>query len=93
MAMSMELIGQKIDASIVMNIAATKVGDAVKVSFPSDLDSYKTVEEQITEELDEQEDAESEKQEDAEAEEKAESEKKDEDAASDKAEETTKTNA
>lgn len=79
MAMSMEFMGQKIDASIVMNVAANKVGDAVKISFPSDLDSYKTVEEQVKpqNEADVKVEA-TEKKEDTEKKADAETEKKDE---------------
>ncbi len=55
MAMTMEVAGQKIEASIAMNVAATKVGDAVKVNFPSDLDSYKAPGEQASDKKDESE--------------------------------------
>lgn len=49
MAMTMEMMGQKIEATINMNMSATKVGDAVTVTYPSDLDTYKTLEEVTTE--------------------------------------------
>lgn len=82
MAMSMEVMGQKIDASIVMDVAATKAGDAVEVSYPSDLDSYKTLEELGTET---EKPADTEKKDDAAADKKEEAENnKKDDAASDK---------
>ena len=43
------MMGQKIEATINMNMSATKVVDAVTVTYPADLDTYKTLEEVTTE--------------------------------------------
>lgn len=45
MAMTMSMMGMNVDVTMQMNMSATKVGDAVEVKYPTDLDTYKTVEE------------------------------------------------
>lgn len=45
MAMTMEMLGMKVDVTMQMNMATKKVGDAVEVKYPTDLDTYKTLEE------------------------------------------------
>ena len=45
MAMTMEMLGLKVDVTMQMNMATKKVGDAVEVKYPTDLDTYKTLEE------------------------------------------------
>ncbi len=57
MAMNIEVAGQKIEAAVKMNVAANKTGDSVKVTFPSDLDSYKTADELVQAEGDKKEEA------------------------------------
>lgn len=47
MAMTMEMLGLKADVTMQMNMSAKKVGDAVTVAYPADLDTYKTVEEMM----------------------------------------------
>lgn len=49
MAMTMEMLGMKVDVTMQMNMATKKVGDAVEVKYPTDLDTYKTVEEMMAE--------------------------------------------
>lgn len=45
MAMSMEMMGQKIDVTMGMDMEVKGTGDKVKVVYPEDLDSYLTAEE------------------------------------------------
>ena len=45
MAMTMEMLGMKVDVTMQMNMATKKVGDAVEVKYPTDLDTYKMLEE------------------------------------------------
>lgn len=47
MAMSMEMLGLKADVTMQMSMSAKKVGDAVTVAYPADLDTYKTVDEMM----------------------------------------------
>lgn len=45
MVMSMETAGVQVDMNMGMNMKYNKTGDAVKIAYPTDLDSYKTAEE------------------------------------------------
>ena len=63
-----------------MDVTTTKTGDTVEVSYPSDLESYKTVEElgaeiEKTEDTDKKDDAASDKKTEAEDEKKDEADK------------------
>lgn len=49
MAMTMDVAGIPVDVTMNMTVSATKVGDAVEVKYPTDLDTYKTVEEMMAE--------------------------------------------
>jgi|MucameStandDraft_1065616.scaffolds.fasta_scaffold05063_8 hypothetical protein len=47
MDMSMTMLGQTMDMTMVMDCAITETGDSVKVEAPTDLDTYKTMEDML----------------------------------------------
>lgn len=52
MIMSMDMAGTTVETTMSMNMSATKVGDAVKITYPSDLDRYVDMQSSVDTSLD-----------------------------------------